>query len=270
MPRAKVYPGRVVRNHRHKHKKMHLIATYPSRGVTMGIYSDAVDIFVSEIVERYRNDMQSVIVTEGGTGSGKSTFSIQLCLAIAKAIDVDFDLSHDYIYSLEDLWEKLETSVGSPISLFDEGAVTLASGNAQKKQDKDMVTLFNTMRSRHWITVINIPSIYNLNKSVRAVHADYKCRCNDPDKPLIKGYSRGFIEISRAERYEFNQNSDPYWFLMYTGVFGDLPKKVKEKYLPIKSNSQDKLVTDIIERARAEEERASRRKKKDTEEEEEE
>lgn len=261
MPRAKTYPGKVVRNKRYHNKKMHMVAWYRTRGQTVGIYSDAFDVLVDIIVERYRNDLQSVIVFEGGTGSGKSTASIGFVHSLCKALDIRFDFEHDYIYDLEDLWEKLETRSGSVVSLFDEGAVTLSSGNAMRREDKDMVSLFNTMRSRHWITIINIPSIGNLNKAVTKVHADFKIHCNDPDKPIIKGYSRGFAEISEAQRNEFSKNAEPYWNLLFTGIFRDLPKKVKDIYLPIKSESQDRLIDDIIARSRDEDKPKRPRKK---------
>ena len=250
--------GVFVRNYAAGGKKMEMVAYYKVGKTIRGIYADAMDVFVDVLAERIRNDQQNVVVVTGDTGSGKSTFAIQLCYALSKRLAASFDLADDYIYSLDDLWDKLERVDACPISLFDEGAVTLSSSNAMRRDDRDMVTLFNTMRSRGWTTVIAIPSIYHLNKSVRAAHVDFMCRCNSPDRSLIRGYGRGFVEIYKAKRGTFSKGGDPYWTLMYTGIFGDLSPRIKQKYLPIKEQKQDDLINGIIRRSREEKDKPKR------------
>lgn len=253
----------VVRNRSAGGKHMIMVAPYRRGRERRGIYADANEQFLDTLVSRIHNDQQNVIAVTGDTGSGKSTYAIQLCYALSKRLHAGFDLAKDYVYSLNDLWIKLGNPYACPISLFDEGAVTLASTNAMKREDRDMVTLFNTMRSRGWTTVIAIPSISHLNKAVRGTHVDFLCICSSPNRPLVRGYDgRGFVQIHEARRGTYSRSSDPYWKLIYTGVFGDLPPDIKEMYLPIKSRKQDELVADIIKRAQEADAPKPKRKRK--------
>lgn len=260
----------VVRNRSAGGKHMIMVSSYRRGAQRCGIYADANEKFLDTLVDRIHNDQQNVIAVTGDTGSGKSTYAIQLCYALSKRLHAGFDLAKDYVYSLNDLWVKLGNPYACPISLFDEGAVTLASTNAMKREDRDMVTLFNTMRSRGWTTVIAIPSISHLNKAVRNTHVDFLCICRPPNHPLVRGYDgRGFVQIHEVRRGTYSRSSDPYWKLIYTGVFGDLPPDIKEQYLPIKSKKQDELVAEIIKRAQEADAPKSRRKRKEPEEQEE-
>lgn len=247
----KQYKGRRVRN-THTNKYMHLVARYKFQGRIEGIYSDAFDMFVDELAKRIRRDQQNVVVVEGDTGSGKSAFALNLCVALSRKLGKSFDLSKDYIYASSDLWAKLADPDAGPISLLDEGSVTIASMNATRKDDKDIMTLFNTMRSRGWTTIICNPSIMRINQAVRMDHVDYKIRCNSPEKPLIRGFGRGFFQCRKANRHEFKKG-DPFWELIYTGVFGDYPPSLKEEYLAIKNSHQDELMERMVRRAKTEE-----------------
>lgn len=252
-PKKKKYPGKYLRN-THTNRGMHLIARYRMGGKIEGIYSDAFDVLVNELAKRIRNDQQNVVVVEGDTGSGKSAFGLNLCVALSKKMKKPFDLSKDYIYSADDLWRKLDDPDAGPISILDEGSVTIASANATRKDDKDIATLFNTMRSRGWTTIICNPSIMRINSAIRLDHVDFKIRCNSPEHPLIKGYGRGFFQCRQAQRNEFRKNgAEPYWKLIYTGVFGDYPESIKDEYLAIKNAHQELLMERMVRRARTEE-----------------
>ena len=193
------------------------------------------------------NNYQCIIVFEGGTGSGKSTAAI----TFAKTLDPDWSISDNYIYSLEDLQKKLDRAKKgenvSPISLFDEAVVSLNSRNANRSQDKEMVILFNTMRSLGWITLLCVPSIFDLNKAIRSTHVDFKIRC--PDKPLLKGYDRrGYLEFSIAKRSEYSRTGEPYWYLFSTGIYHQLKPKWDEEYQRLKREKQELLLDKFIER----------------------
>lgn len=248
----KKYPGRVVFNANVGHK-MHLVAEYRNFfGRREGVYSDAYDFFVKTLAKRIRNDMQNVILVEGETGSGKSAFCLNLCLDLARTLKCGFDLEHDYIYSANDLWRKLKEPDANPINFLDEGTVTLASNNAMQKSDRQIATLMDTMRSKHWTTVIASPSHLRINSTIRRDHASFKIRCTSENKPLIPGYGRGFFECRRSARMEFKKD-EPEWLMMYAGIFGDYPPMLRDEYLQIKASRQDELMERYIQRAEADE-----------------
>lgn len=245
----KKYKGKLVLNC-NVNKKMHLIAQYYTFfGRKEGIYSDAYDILVKTIVQRRKDDMMTTVFVEGPPGCGKSSLCLNLCLDVARQLKVGFDLSQDYIYGANDLWDKFENPHANPINFIDEGSVTLASNNAMQKADKNIVVLFDTMRSKGWVNFIASPTIMRFNGAIRRDHVDFKIRCTPKTQPLIKGYGRGFFECRRAVRHEFDKD-EPEWPMMYAGIFADYPPSLKEEYLYIKSRRQDALMEEYIKRAR--------------------
>lgn len=249
MARAKVYRGRLVHNKRYHNKKMHWVTSYVRYGLELGVYSDAFDIFVKKCKSRIKRNLQNVIIVVGDTGCGKSTWCILFAMALAKELGTTFDLDKDYMYGSEDLWDKLQDPNASPISLFDEGSVSLNSMNSRKSGDRDIVVILDTMRSRGLTTIIALPDIRQCNPSIRRIHANYVIECSSIEHPFVKGYDRGFFEVknkrfSKKKRYD----PDPWWNVLYTGIFPKLPPEIDEKYQKIKRSRQDGLLVDIRRR----------------------
>lgn len=250
MPRAKKYPGHKVVNKRWSNRKMHLMRAYRRNRMWVGIYSDAFDAFIDVLADRIKNHQQNVVHIGGATGSGKSTLAIEMCYALSKKLGVGFSLKKDYVYSVNDLWKKLGDPDVSPISLIDEAALVLNSKRSQSNDSVDIVNLFNTMRSRGWSTFVVSPAIGQINKDVRCTHVDYEIYCSSEDDSFLPGFGRGFFEISKAKRARFSKKSggEPYWVLLATGVFKELPKKIDEEYQPIKEEAQEALIRNMKER----------------------
>lgn len=247
MPRAKRYRGVVYSNSRWGGKKQHVLRFYKKNGSVIPICSDTMDLFAKEVKKRIKDNYQCIVVFEGGTGSGKSSAAIRL----AKTLDPNWSITDNYIYGLEDLQRKLDKADKgdkvSPISLFDEAIVSLNSRNANRAQDREMMILFNTMRSLGWITLLCVPSIFDLNKALRTSHVDYKLRC--PDKAPLRGYDRrGFLEFSVAKRNEFSRTGEPYWYLFSCGIFEPLKLEWDEEYQKLKREKQELLLNKFIER----------------------
>lgn len=241
MPRAKEYPGKLVTNTRCGNTKMHLLRKYRTCGKTVGIYSDAFDIFIKKLAKRIKDNQQNVVMVEGSTGAGKSTLAILMCYALAKRLKVPFDLEKDYIYSVEDLLKKIQDPNASPINLVDEAVLVVNAKRSQSSENIDIVNLFNTMRSLGWTTFLVGPSVYQIDKTLRQVHIDYLIHCSSNDDSPLRGFGRGFFEESKAKRSRFKKNAEPYWYLQMTGIFGKLPDKLDAKYQPIKYKAQMEL-----------------------------
>lgn len=248
MPRAKVYPGKVVINTRMGNRKMHMIANYKEGRRIAGIYSDAFDIFVNILAKRIKNKQQNVVVIEGPTGSGKSTLALQLCIALSKKLKTDFKLDNDYIYSMDDLWKKLQDPNMCPINFIDEASLVVNAKRSQTRESIDIVNIFNTMRSLGLTTILCSPSIMQIDKGIRTVHADYRIICSSEDSSPIKGYGRGIWELFKPTRYKFSSGSEPYWTLQCAGVFDKLPEKLDSEYQPIKRMAQKRLIEAMAER----------------------
>lgn len=215
-----------------------VVGTYDYGGKTRLIYADGLDALAAVLKQRIKDKRQNVIVVQGSTGSGKSTFAIQL----ARAMDPKWDLAKNYIYGVEDLKRKLADPKSSPISLFDEGSIALNSNNSMRDDDKKLVLLFDTMRSLGWTSIICIPSIKNLNKRVREYHVDYMCMC--PSYPLVRGFeTRGFAQIYIRMPRDWQ---DPYYRMIATLIYPPLKPSQQARYDEIKLAHQMDLIEDFI------------------------
>ena len=202
------------------------------------IYDDLTEEFAKLLSRRIDEHRQNVIVVDGPTGSGKSTFAINLC----RAMDPDWRLRPNYIYSKADLAKKLRNPQ-SPVSLFDEGSVILNSKNVMRGDDKAIIGLFDTMRSRGWTTVICLPSVYSLNSVIRTYHTDFLCRM--PMRAPVYGYDeRGFVRIYRNVRNEWSAKSH-FTHCAWT-VFKPLSQDVDLVYQVIKSEHQNVMLKRFI------------------------
>lgn len=212
--------------------------SYRQNGETHLIYRDACPAFAKILKDRIKDDRQNVVFCGGETGSGKSTFAIHMC----GLVDRNWKLSENYIYDVKDLRKKLD-SPQSSVSLFDEGTVSLNSGNAMRDEDKQLAVLFDTMRSLRWTTFIVAPRLESINKRVRETHVSFYCLV--PSQPLIKGYdNRGCIQIYRKVSNDWAGKS--YWKLAATTLFPKLPPRAQREYDEIKRSHQMNLLDKFI------------------------
>lgn len=220
---------------------MEVLAGYKYGGRDQVVFGpDALYKFAKLLNARIKDHRQNVVVVVGSTGSGKSTFAIQL----AKQMNPKWSLADNYIYGVGDLKRKLENPNADPISLFDEGSVALNSNNSMKSDDKMMVVLFDTMRSRGWTSIICIPALEMLNKRVREEHANFLCIC--PSRAIVRGYEpRGFVQIFEHVQLDWSKD---FWKLRLTTIYPKLTPKQQGEYDEIKTRHQAELIQRFIER----------------------
>lgn len=217
---------------------MHAIATY--RNDEYAIYSDMLDVLARILKRRIKQHYQNVICITGMTGSGKSTLALNLIWRL----DPDWTLDN-YIYDASDLAKKLKhKETANPISLFDEGSVSLNSLNFARSSDKAITIMLDTCRSLGWTTIICIPSINDLSKRVRDHLLDYVLMC--PSRSLINGYDkRGFFELYKPRRAPWA--SSTFYDLQGAGIFGKLPADKTDEYERVKFRHQMELLDRFVE-----------------------
>lgn len=251
MPRAKNYPGRLCINTRYGRRQMHRVYSYTRYGRQLGVYSDAFDILIKVLAARIRRKQENVILIEGEVGSGKSTIAIQIAIALAKALGKDFDMERDYIYNLKSMFRKLDALEKNvaPISWFDEGSVALNSLAARSKDAQDINAILDTCRDHGITTIICCPSYRNVNKSIIRNHVTFKLECTPPIGSFMGSkYGRGGFEVTdRRFSRKQRMNPDPYWNVLFSGIFGPMDPETEEKYLKIKAKNQ-KMNNDNIRR----------------------
>lgn len=201
-------------------------AKYWKDGEVSDIYSDALDEFAEVLADKIKRNEQSVIMVEGRTGAGKSTFAIHLCCRIAERLGAKFSFEEDYIIEAQDLERKKENPDATPINLIDEMGIGF-------KRLEDTVKKVDELDQT---TILVIPSILKIDEVIRSqptnrnriVREYYKVHCSSREDPLLKGYGRGFFEVSRYD------GSD--WKHEVTGIFSKLSPEMLAEYQTIIEN----------------------------------
>lgn len=206
------------------------------------IYANLLDGVADLVKARINSDNQCVILITGGTGSGKSTLAIQLMRKIEK----DFSIDESYIYSQSDLAKKLKREKNgekvSRINWYDEGSVTLNSLNTTSRAGLRFSQFFDTMRFDHYVSIICMPDGADMNGRI-SKHIDYLIRC-PKQAPLWNFSAKGFFTISKKTVY---QSGKVWEDVMGTGIYRDIPPRIKNAYLKVKRERAEQFKDKIIE-----------------------
>lgn len=196
------------------------------------IYSNLIIRLAEKIKAIIDKDNQVLVVITGDTSSGKSTLAIWLIMELCKLFGWPFNFEDVYVYQAPDLAKKLKRKCENRINWFDEGSVALDSLETASKVGRLFGKWFNTMRLRHYITIMCTPDDSEINKRVTK-HADLyiECPSTSPYPPQFKFQARGFFYVSTKYKYRSGRVWDNR---IGTGTYNKLPKKIKEEYEKIK------------------------------------
>lgn len=224
-----------------KYLKTYLHALDDYRGGDYAIYSDLIPVLARILKNRIKRKYQNVVCIVGETGTGKSTVALNLIYAL----EPDWDITENYVYSAQDMAKKLKHRArASKITLYDEGSVALNSMNSVRRDNNDQVVLLDTCRSLGFTTIICIPSINDLNKRIRDHLIDYVLVCNK--KPLKKGLeSRGYVELYKPQRETWAKST--YYQLCGAGTYKQITGTKAEIYDEIKYQHQIGYISKFIE-----------------------
>lgn len=182
------------------------------------------------------DNLDVVLAIQGAEGSGKSNLAYQIC----KAYDPNFDIASQYVYSVNDLRQKLkEGDDRHKVFWLDEGSNIANNRNWQTQDNKDIVELLEMMRSRQWILVFCIPTIERLDVYIREYRLRYVLTCKHFKFQGIS-YPRGLFEV-------YAKNS--LGKIQYVGVgsYNRIPEGDKEIYEQIKLASQQQRLQKFMD-----------------------
>jgi len=122
-----------------------------------------LDILISQYKEAIFDDGESVMIAcVGPPGSGKSTLSIK----IAMAIDKHFSVKHNITWSVEELIEKIRSETKRAF-VFEEAGVEIYSRNFMSKLNRVMSYIAQTHRFRRNLIIFNLPHIRQIDVDIR-------------------------------------------------------------------------------------------------------
>ena len=213
----------------------------PLKAVASYYYGDKMQLVYTNLINRLalwikakiEKDNQVMIVISGLTSSGKSTLAIWIIKELCAVFGWPFDFNDVYLYSSKDLARKLKRKCPNKINWFDEGSVAMDSLSTTSKEGKLFSQFFNTMRLRHYITIVCSPSAdRELNKRILK-HADLYIDCPDksPFPPQFKFQAKGFFYVSFRIEYDSGKKWEER---IATGIYNKLPRALKKQYEEIK------------------------------------
>lgn len=203
------------------------------------VYDDLWTPLAREMRKNIKGENQNTVLVEGPTGTGKSSKALNLCTKL----DPKFDLDLDYVYDIRDMKKKLRDKKSSPVSLIDEGSVSLNSLNTMQKDNKKLTILMDSWRVLGKTNVICIPNSGDMNKRVLANHIDYLIKC--PARPMVPGEDRR--KFCTLFKHEYREWAKDYWRPIGRTKCDKVEKKLWEQYMRVKKEHLEVLIDDFIE-----------------------
>ena len=203
------------------------------------LYKDLLEKLAEDMHRNVRADYDNVVMIEGGEGSGKSNLAYQ----VIKAYNPDFDIKQTYVYNMDGIRERFAAEdYGGDTFWMDETSQIASNRNWQSEDNKDLVSILEVCRSKHFSLVGCIPSITRADIYLREYRMRYLLRCRPMKFPRIGYKQRGIFELLKRDNETGKMKHIGY------GLFDPMPDDQKQIYEPIKADFQEKFRLKISEK----------------------
>lgn len=203
------------------------------------LYTDLLKLLAEDMHQNVRADYDNVVMIEGGEGSGKSNLAWQ----VINAYNPDFDIKQTYVYNMDGIRERFAAEdYGGGMFWMDETSQIASNRNWQSEDNKDLVSILEVCRSKHFSLVGCIPSISRADIYLREYRMRYLLRCRPMTFPTIGYRQRGIFELMKR-----NNETGKMQHIGY-GLFDPMPDDQKQIYEPIKADFQEKFRIKISEK----------------------
>jgi len=171
-------------------------------------------------------------VCEGPEGSGKTCLALQIC----KHVDPSFDASRVgfNFQQINEVIDSLGADTKGKAILLDEGAESLFSRDAMKKDNRDFLKLFMRFRKLNLFVVLCIPSFLSLDRLLRSNRVKSLTTCEfdfDENNNLKQGHFAAYSLEKVKQIAAFGEYPRPDFtdYFKFTDVDPALWKAVQEK-----------------------------------------
>lgn len=153
-----------------------------------------------------KNNWDVVIIVDGIEGSGKSTLGLQIAWLLSNGKLTMKNL----ILGLEDAPDKLEKAEQGEIFVMDEGSLSFGSRETMKREQVELIKIFNVIRQKNLGLIVVAPSFFDLNKYI-SVHRSRALIHVYTDKDLTRGRFAFFNQKGKNILYsEGKRNYNSY------------------------------------------------------------
>lgn len=221
------------------------IKRYPSgRYFIRYLYSNMLEVLAAEMWKNIDSDLDNVVMIDGAEGSGKSS----LAYALATAFDPSFDMSKSYALNLKDLITLIHDNESPAGAIFwlDEASVIAGNRDWMMSDNKTFVKILEMFRSRRWVLLMCMPDASRSDVYLRENRIRYRLHTEWLEWEKSPEKQRGYFLLTRID-YKATTGFRPSKEIGY-GTFGPMKKDVAEKYMLIKTETQNGFLEEVYEK----------------------
>jgi len=192
-----------------------------------------------------RNGQFSLVIC-GKCGSGKSYLGLEI---IHRLVGKDWDVDKFVVFSAEQFASLVAQKLpkGTAI-LFDDSGLAALSGDALKTEVKYLSKIFQSVRSRNFIIILTLPSLFLLATGVRS-QLDYYA------EPLFIDYDKKvchakFQTMQTNPKFNKTYFANMIRFVKKKSALTGLPIWEKQKLTSIAFDKPPKSITKVYEKVK--------------------
>lgn len=202
------------------------------------LYEDLLQKLAEDMHDNVRASYDNIVMIEGGEGSGKSN----LAWNVIDNYSPGFSIKDTYVYNMDGIRERFAAAdYGGGLFWMDESSQIASNRTWQSDDNKDLVSILETSRSKGFLITGCVPSIDRVDIYLRSFRMRYLLRCKPMSFPSTGYKSRGIFELLKRNNETQSMEHVGY------GLFDPMPAEASQIYEPIKADFQERFRQKIAE-----------------------
>jgi ATPase family associated with various cellular activities (AAA) len=150
--------------------------------------SPQMEFFARMLSQRRESQRDNVIIVEGPTGEGKTTFAYALATTVAEMNGMPFDVGKNMVLgeSKEYAFKLLQTAERGSVFLFDESGNQINKKRWHDSDQIDFTNMINLVRFMGFTVIMNWPQASELDKSIRDSRTKFKISIKKRGNALVR------------------------------------------------------------------------------------
>ena len=196
------------------------------------LYDDLLSLLAKDMHENVSSHYDNIVMIEGGEGSGKSN----LAWNVINNYSPDFDISQTYVYNMDGIRERFAAAdYGGGLFWMDETSQIASNRTWQSDDNKDLVSILETSRSKGFLICGCVPKIERVDIYLRETRMRYQLICRPMSFPSTGYKPRGIFELKKRNNETLKMDHVGY------GLFEPMPEEASRIYEPIKADFQERF-----------------------------